>query len=67
MAMMTSLRIGAYIFAVAAIALTALLMAASGDDGIVVAVLGGTVAVTPYVMVKAIEDWMRESVPSDRN
>ena len=64
---MKSLRVGAYVFAVAAIAGTALLTFASGDTGIVVALLGGTLAVTPYIVVRAFEDWMRESVPSARN
>jgi hypothetical protein len=64
---MRNLRVAAYLFAVATIAITALLTAASGDDGIVVALLGGTLAVTPYVLVRALEDWMRESVPSSRN
>jgi hypothetical protein len=67
MAMMKSLRMVAYGFAVVAITITALLMAASGDDeGIVVALLGGTLAATPYVLVTAFEDWMRESVPPSR-
>ena len=60
---MRNLRVAAYLFAVATIAITALLTAASGDDGIVVALLGGTLAVTPYVLVRAFEDWMGESVP----
>lgn len=64
---MRNLRVAAYVFAVATIAITALLTAASGDDGIVVALLGGTLAVTPYVLVRAFEDWVRESVPSSRN
>ena len=63
---MKNLRVAAYVFAVVAIAVTAV-MAASGDDGIVVALLGGTLAVTPYVLVTAFEDWMRESVSSSRN
>ena len=58
---MKKLRVAAYVLAVAAIAMTALLTVASGDDGIVVALLGGTLAVTPYVLVRAFEDWMRES------
>jgi hypothetical protein len=64
---MKCLRIAAYVFAVAAIAITAPLTAAPGDDGIVVGMLGGTLAVTPYVLLRAFEDWMRESVPSSRN
>jgi hypothetical protein len=64
---MKNLRVAAYVFAVATIAITALLTAASGDDGLVVALLGGTLAVTPYVLVRAFEDWVRESVPSSRN
>ena len=61
---MKNLRVAAYVFAVAAIAMTALLTAASGDDGIVVALLGGTLAVTPYVLVRAFEESLRESIPS---
>ena len=57
---MRNLRVAAYLFAVATIASTALVTTASGDDGIVVALLGGTLAVTPYVLVRAFEDWMRE-------
>jgi hypothetical protein len=64
---MRNLRVLAYVFAVATIAITALLTIASGDDGLLVALLGGTLAVTPYVVVRAFEDWMRESVPSSRN
>jgi hypothetical protein len=64
---MRNLRVLAYAFAVATIAITALLTIASGDDGLLVALLGGTLAVTPYVVVRAFEDWMRESVPSSRN
>jgi hypothetical protein len=64
---MKYLRVGASVFAAAAIAITALLTVASGDDAIVVALLGGTLAVTPYVVVRAFEDWMRATVPSARN
>jgi len=64
---MKNLRVAAYVFAVVAIAITLILTVASGDDGLVVALLGGTLAVTPYVLVTAFEDWMRESVPSSRN
>jgi hypothetical protein len=63
---MRNLRVAAYLFAVAAIAMTALLMAASGEGGIVVALLGGTLAVTPYVLVRAFEESVRESLPSVR-
>ena len=62
---MTSRRL-AYMFALAAIAVTVPLTVASDDQGIVVAVLGGTLAVTPYVVVRAVEEVRRESVPSPR-
>jgi hypothetical protein len=65
--MIRSLRTAAYVFALAAIAITVPLTAAAGEQGIVVAVLGGTLAVTPYVVVRAIEELTRESVPSSRN
>ena len=67
MEMMRSLRLAAYVFALAAIAITVPLTAAADEQGIVVAVLGGTLAVTPYVVVRAIEELTSESVPSSRS
>jgi hypothetical protein len=64
---MKSLRISAYVFAVAAISITVPLTIAADDEGIAVALLGGTLAVTPYVVVRAFEEVTRESVPSPRN
>jgi hypothetical protein len=58
----------AYMFALAAIAITVLVFpVAAGRHGIAVALLGGTLAVTPYVVVRAIEEAMNESVRSPRN
>jgi hypothetical protein len=57
------MRLAAYAFALAVIALTTPLTAAAGTQGLAVGVLGGTLAVTPYVVVRAIEEWKRESVP----
>lgn len=62
---MTSRRL-AYMFALAAIAVTVPLTVASDRQGIVVAMLGGTLAVTPYVVVRAVEEVRRESAPSPR-
>ena len=61
---MRSLHIGAYLFAVAAIAITALLTLGPDGKGISVGVLGETLAVTPYVIVRAIEEQMKESLAS---
>jgi hypothetical protein len=51
-----SLRLVAYLFALAVLALTVPFTLAAGARGLVVAVLGGTLAVTPYVMVRALEE-----------
>jgi hypothetical protein len=59
--MMRSLRIGAYVFALAAIAITVLLTVTANRHSLAVAVLGGTLAVTPYVVVRAIEEMTNES------
>ena len=64
---MRSLRISAYLFAVAVILITVPPTLAADDDGIAVALLGGTLAVTPYVVVRADEELRRESVLSSRN
>jgi hypothetical protein len=61
-----SLRLVAYLFAVAVMAITVPLTLAAAAQGLVVAVLGGTLAVTPYVVVRAIEEMTNQSVPSPR-
>jgi hypothetical protein len=58
---MTMLRLAACVFALATMAITVPLTIAAGERGIVIAVLGGTLAVTPFVVVRAIEEFMRES------
>ena len=66
--MMTkTLRVAAYVFALVAIVITLPLTVSAGQQGIVVAVLGGTLAVTPYVVVRAIEELTSESVQSAQN
>ena len=60
--MMMTLRVAAYLFALVAIVITLPLTVGAGQQGIVVAVLGGTLAVTPYVLVRAIEELTGESV-----
>jgi hypothetical protein len=62
---MTS-RLAAYMFALAAIAITVPLTVAAGERGIAVAVLGWALAVTPFVLVRAIEELMSESAQSRR-
>ena len=62
-----TLRLAAYLFALAAIAITLRLTVAADEQGIVVAVLGGTLAVTPYVVVRAFEEFTSESVQSAQN
>ena len=59
---MMTLRVAAYLFALVAIVITLPLTVGAGQQGIVVAVLGGTLAVTPYVLVRAIEELTGESV-----
>jgi hypothetical protein len=61
-----SLRLVAYLFAMAVMAITVPLTLAAAAQGLVVAVLGGTLAVTPYVVVRAIEEMTNQSVPSPR-
>jgi len=58
-----SLRLVAYLFAVAVVAITVPFTLAADDQGLVVAVLGGTLAITPYVVVRAVEEVTNESVP----
>ena len=62
-----TLRVAAYGFALAVMIITVPLTIAAGGKGLAVAVLGGTLAVTPYVVVRAIEELRSESVPSPRN
>ena len=60
--MMRTLRVAAYLFALVVIAITLPLTVGADQQGIVVAMLGGTLAVTPYVLVRAIEGLTGESV-----
>jgi len=60
--MMRTLRVAAYLFALVVIAITLPLTVGADQQGIVVAMLGGTLAVTPYVLVRAIEELTGESV-----
>ena len=64
---MRTARVAAQLFALAAIAITVPLTVTAGGQGIVVGMLGGTLAVTPYVVVRAIEEFTSESAPSPRN
>ena len=57
-----SLRVVAYLFAFAVIAITVPFTLAAHDQGLVVAVLGGTLAITPYVVIRAFEEVTNESV-----
>lgn len=57
------LRLVAYLFAVAVMAITVPFTLAADEQGLVVAVLGGTLAITPYVVVRAVEEVTNESVP----
>ena len=59
---MRTLRVAAYLFALVAMAITLPLTVGADQQGIVVAMLGGTLAVTPYVLVRAIEELTGESV-----
>jgi hypothetical protein len=51
-----SLRLVAYLFAVVVMAITVPVTLTADDQALVVAVLGGTLAVTPYVVVRAFEE-----------
>jgi hypothetical protein len=62
-----TLRHVAYLFALAAIAITVPFAAAPGRHTIAIALLGGTLAATPYVVVRALEEVRRESGPTPRN
>jgi hypothetical protein len=65
--MMRTLRVAAYVFALVAIAITLPLTLGADEQGIVVAMLGGTLAVTPYVVVRAIEELTSECVVQKGN
>ena len=54
--MMTTLRIVAYALALIAIAAAVPLTLDAGNRGLVVGMLAGTLAVTPYVVVRALEE-----------
>ena len=58
-----SLRLVAYLFAVAVMAITVPFTLAAGNQGLVVAVLGGTLAITPYMVIRAFEEVTNESAP----
>lgn len=58
-----SLRVVTYLFAVAVMATTVPFTLAAGTQGLVVAFLGGTLAITPYVVIRAFEEVRGESVP----
>ena len=64
---MRTLRVSAYVFALVAMVITVPLTLDAGQQGLVVAVLGGTLAMTPYVVVRAIEELTSESVLSRQN
>lgn len=64
---MRSLRIAAYVFAWAAILITVPFAIAADDERVAVAVLAETLAVTPYVVVRAMEEKTNESVPSPQS
>ena len=57
-----SLRLVAYVFALAVLAISVPFTLDAGTGGLVVAVLGGTLAVTPYVVIRAFEEVTNESV-----
>jgi hypothetical protein len=58
-----SLRVVTYLFAVAMMAITVPFTLAAGAQGLVVAFLGGTLAITPYMVVRAFEEVRSESLP----
>ena len=59
------LRVVTYLFAVAVMAITVPFTLAAGAQGIVVAFLGGTLAITPYVVMRAFEEVRSEGSPGD--
>lgn len=62
-----ALRVAAFLFALAALAITVPLAVDAGRRSVVVAVLGVILAVTPYVVVRAIEELTVASVDSAQN
>ena len=58
---MRTLRVWTYVFALVVIAITVPLMLAAGARSSVVAALGAILAVTPYVVLRAIEESTSES------
>jgi hypothetical protein len=58
-----SLRVVTYLFAVAVMVITVPFTLAAGVQGLVVALLGGTLAITPYVVIRAFEEVRSESFP----
>ena len=58
---MRTLRSWTYVFAVMVIAITVPFIRGAGARGSVVAVLGAILAVTPYVVLRAIEESTSES------
>ena len=59
--MMRTLRVWTYVFALVVIAITVPLMLGAGARSSVVAALGAILAVTPYVVLRAIEESTSES------
>jgi L-serine deaminase len=55
------MRPAAYAIAIIGILITAPFAANAEAHGIVVAILGGTLAATPYVIVRALEEVLAES------
>ena len=58
---MRTLRVSTYVFALAVIAVTVPLTRSAGARGSVIAVLGAILAVTPYVVLRAVEESTSES------
>jgi hypothetical protein len=58
---MPLMRPAAYAFAIIGIFITAPFAATAGVNGIVVAILGGTLAATPYVIVRALEEVLADA------
>ena len=58
-----SLRVVTYLFAVAMMVITVPFTLAAGAQGLVVAFLGGTLAITPYMVVRAFEEVRSELSP----
>ena len=58
---MPLMRPAAYAFAIIGFLITAPFAAHAGAHGIVVAILGGTLAATPHVIVRALEEVLADS------